>query len=178
MNATGREQVEKAALRLKSHRITAAVASDLERAIETARIILRTNDHFDFVNDDLSMEKWPLLRERFFGVFEGKPHAEFMAKAEEERGLNCFKSAWLYDPEGGETIDDLNNRAMECVEELISHAAKLRNNGQVGAPPTILVASHGGFLKHLMIYLAKEKNCSMPGEYNTLQSNTAISIIK
>ena len=44
LNATGREEAEKLGVRLKSETYTHVHSSNMERAEETARIVLRNND--------------------------------------------------------------------------------------------------------------------------------------
>ncbi len=163
LNAKGRDQAERAAKRLELTQIDRVISSDSERAVETARII---------VNDLTPIEKWETLRERFFGSLEGASTATFREKAAES-GLECFKSSWLFNPEGGENIKELDQRAGKAAEKLLQEAECGR---------TMLVSSHGGFLKHFMAYLAENKKFSFNEtcsnkEYWRLQANTAITIL-
>ncbi len=64
LNRNGISQATKLALRLKKEKIDTIFSSDLKRAKETARII---NDYHD-----LKIKYTKKLRERNFGVFQGK----------------------------------------------------------------------------------------------------------
>lgn len=64
LNDKGREQAEQVAERLASEQIDAVVASDLNRAIQTAEIIAAPHH--------LSVSTTPLLRERDWGGFTGR----------------------------------------------------------------------------------------------------------
>lgn len=64
LNERGREQAQQVAQRLADEPIDAIVASDLQRAIQTAEIIA--------VPHGLSVKTTPLLRERDWGSFTGR----------------------------------------------------------------------------------------------------------
>ena len=64
LNERGREQAQQVAQRLADEPIDAVVASDLQRAIQTAEIIAEPHG--------LSVKTTPLLRERDWGSFTGR----------------------------------------------------------------------------------------------------------
>ena len=64
LNERGREQAQQVARRLADESIDAVVASDLQRAIQTAEIIAAPHG--------LSVSTTPLLRERDWGSFTGR----------------------------------------------------------------------------------------------------------
>lgn len=68
LTARGVRQAQAAAEELGPHRPVRVVSSDLHRAAHTARII--------GADLDLPVVLTPLLRERHWGVFEGRPAAE------------------------------------------------------------------------------------------------------
>ncbi|TFV54622.1 histidine phosphatase family protein [Mycobacterium sp. PS03-16] len=68
LTARGERQALSAAEELAPHRPTRVVSSDLNRAAHTARII---GTHLE-----VPVVLTPLLRERHWGVFEGRPTAE------------------------------------------------------------------------------------------------------
>lgn len=125
LNATGREQARALAARVQALEPCAVVASDLGRALETARIVAA----------ELGLPG-PLadraLRERSYGVFEGLTRAECEA---------CHPDAWEaftrgVDPPGSEPRAAVGRRMIEAVTRLvIEHAGR------------VLVVSHGGSLR-------------------------------
>ncbi len=64
LNEKGREQALQVAQRLASEQFDAIVASDLQRAVQTAEIIAKPHG--------LNVETTPLLRERDWGSFTGR----------------------------------------------------------------------------------------------------------
>jgi len=72
----GKEQAREVAEIFKNIEFGSIHTSDLDRARLTAEIIK--------LNRDIKIETSPLLRERFFGEFEGKDHAEYMEALKDE----------------------------------------------------------------------------------------------
>ena len=65
LTSAGVLQANLLAERLKNTKIDLAISSDLKRAIETAEILRKKNDTISYIHC------WNMLRERFFGDFEG-----------------------------------------------------------------------------------------------------------
>ncbi len=125
LNRTGRLQARALHEALAAEAIDAVYASDLGRALETARIAMPGH----------AVRREPGLRERAFGCFEGSSWGEIAANwpVESERWRRR-------DPEfaapGGERLADFYTRSVATLERLArAHAGQ-----------TLLVVSHGGVL--------------------------------
>ncbi|NDG58115.1 MAG: histidine phosphatase family protein [Betaproteobacteria bacterium] len=110
--------------------IAAIYASDLRRAWSTAEPIARLLG--------LPILKQSLLRERHYGIFEGKTHDEL-----EHEGLQADYQRWrsrepdLELPQGGESLRAFFDRAHRALQTLVA-----------GHQPgdRIVAVTHGGFL--------------------------------
>lgn len=125
----GREQARWAGESLRGLGFQALVASDLDRARETAEIIGSVLG-LDATTD-------PLLRERGFGSLEGHPLSELtpsITGIEQRVMINPDASA----PDG-ETFRDVVARAQLFVKRLLDERPQQR----------VLVVSHGGTIRAL-----------------------------
>ena len=140
LNARGRAQAQRLAERMRKARVTTLVASDLERAEETARIVGLACDVVHSVDVD--------LREVDVGSWTGKSHEEIAELYPEEW------SAWSAGVDlrrgGGETYAELAARVERAVLRIAA----------MGARDPILVVSHGGAIKS---YVAKMLGVSAEG---------------
>lgn len=127
LNATGRWQAHRAALALAGETIAAVYSSDLLRAWDTA-LSVATAVGQDVVTDEG-------LRERGFGVFEGKTFAEIGEKWPDQ-ALLWRRRDPEFAPEGGENLLQFRNRILHTVEQLAS-----RHLGQ-----QIVLVAHGGVM--------------------------------
>ncbi len=132
LNETGRAQARALAERLHGAGIGVAVASDLSRAHETARIVAAELGiavaHLD-----------PGLRERQYGVFEGLTRAECEAQHAEAW------AAWLATraaPPGAEPTDAFRERLAAALARAALEVPPLE------APA--LVVTHGGAMRVLL----------------------------
>lgn len=127
LSARGRWQASRAAEALGGEGIEAIFASDLARALDTARAIA------DRVGLPIGTDTG--LRERHFGVFQGSTYAEIDARwpADSARWRRHEPD---FGPEGGETFRAFSARAVAAVTR-IAEAKRGR---------TILVVTHGGVL--------------------------------
>jgi broad specificity phosphatase PhoE len=129
LTARGREQAQAAAESLRELGFQALVASDLDRARETAEI----------VGSVLGLEVTtdPLLRERGFGVVEGHPISELTPS------MSGIEHAIMVDAEtsapGGETFRDVVARAELFVKRMLDERPRER----------VLVVTHGGTIRAL-----------------------------
>lgn len=123
----GQWQAERLAEALSDEPIAAVYASDLSRALETAKAVARRHDR--------PVHTQPGLRERGFGRFEGHTWAELEARYPEE-ALAWRKRVPDFAPPGGETLLQLRERVTHTVATLAS-----RHPGE-----QILVVAHGGVL--------------------------------
>ncbi|MBX3189172.1 MAG: histidine phosphatase family protein [Labilithrix sp.] len=127
LNARGRAQARRLAQRMQRARVSAVVASDLERAVETARFVSTACG--------VAATYDPDLREVDLGAWTGKSHEEIADLYPEEW------SAWAAGLDvrrgGGETYAELAERVDRAVARAC--AMELRD-------PFLLV-SHGGAIK-------------------------------
>jgi probable phosphoglycerate mutase len=129
LNARGRAQAARLAERLRRAPPDAIVASDLERAVETARAVADACG--------LTVATDPELREVDVGAWTGKSHHEVRALFPEEwaawsAGLDVRRG-------GGETYAELAER----IEGAIARHA----TSEALAGKRVLVVSHGGAIK-------------------------------
>ena len=110
--------------------INAIYASDLKRAWSTAEPIARLLG--------LPILKQSLLRERHYGVFEGKTHEELQLE-----GLQSDYQRWRNRepdfalPQGGESLRDFFDRTNRALQSIVAaHQSNER----------IVAVTHGGFL--------------------------------
>jgi probable phosphoglycerate mutase len=127
LNALGRAQARRLAQRLVRRPPDAIVASDLERAVETAHAVAEACGG--------AVELDPGLREVDVGQWTGKSHDETKALFPEEwaawsAGLDVRRG-------GGETYAELADRVCAALERIAGEHPGKR----------VLVVSHGGAIK-------------------------------
>jgi len=131
LNDTGRWQARRVGLALAGESLCAIYSSDLSRAHETARHIAE--------RVQLAVEPHAGLRERGFGMFEGRTFDEIQqAWPEHARNWRSRVPEWQ-PPEGGESLLQLRERVLRTLDEL----AARHTGGQ------IVVVAHGGVLDTL-----------------------------
>lgn len=132
LNARGRAQARRLAERMRRTPLSGIIASDLQRAVETANIVA------DAVGIEPAID--PDLREVDVGTWSGKDH-ETIARLHPEqwaawsKGLDVRRG-------GGETYAELATRIERAAERGYAF----------DAPAPILIVSHGGSIKS---YVAK-----------------------
>ncbi|MDP1713223.1 MAG: alpha-ribazole phosphatase [Anaerolineales bacterium] len=133
LNGIGRQQANALADRLSAQPIDLVYASDLQRALETANVIVRRSG----CQPNLHLDS--RLREMNFGVWEGLTYKEI--KQSDPAAL----AAWKADVSttaapNGETLNQLSARVQSFLDDLrAQHADK-----------TILIVTHGGVLQTLL----------------------------
>jgi len=128
LNETGRWQAQRLARALAAREaIDRVYTSDLLRAWETARAISESTGA-PVVTDEG-------LRERGFGVFQGKTFAEIEAVLP-EASLRWRKRDPFWAPEGGESLTAMRRRVVQTLHTL----AARHTGGQ------IVMVAHGGVL--------------------------------
>ena len=130
LDDTGREQARRVAKALAGEDIDAVYASDLQRAVDTARAVA---ERFG-----LALLTEVSLRERGFGEFEGLTWAE-VELHHSEASRRWRKRDAAFAPPGGETLDVFYRRAVGAVAEIAE-----RHRGQ-----QVAVITHGGVLDAL-----------------------------
>ena len=127
LNDTGHRQAQRVAQALAHEPISAIYSSDLQRAWATASAIAAATG--------IPAQAHPGLRERGFGVLQGKTHAEIEAHWP-ELALRWRQRDPLWTPEGGESLVTLRQRITHIATELAA-----RHLGQ-----QIVLVAHGGVL--------------------------------
>lgn len=133
LNETGRHQARRVAQALSEEPIQAIYSSDLLRARDTALAIARLTGR--------TLQTHTGLRERGFGVLQGKTHAEIEAYWPEQ-ALRWRQRDPHWAPEGGESLVKLRARITQTASELAA-----RHPGE-----QIVLVAHGGVLD--MLYRA------------------------
>lgn len=152
----GKHEAELMGKRLKNKKIDSIYSSDLSRAYETASIIGEKID-----KKIKTMEE---LREMNFGIWEGMYNLEIKEKEPIDFIL------WRKDPcalkiEKGETLDELQERAMNAINNII--------NNDPGK--NIVIISHGATLKTIILGLIKMELFHFK---NLTLSNVGLTIIE
>jgi probable phosphoglycerate mutase len=154
LNETGRWQALRLARALAAREpIDVVYTSDLLRAWETARAVSETTGA-PVVTDEG-------LRERGFGVFQGKTFAEIEASLPEE-ALRWRKRDPFWAPEGGESLTAMRRRVVETLHTLAS-----RHTGE-----QIVLVAHGGVMD-LLYRAATGQELQAPRTWQL--GNTAIN---
>ncbi len=157
LNETGIEQAARLAAALACESISAVYSSDLGRALATALPLAAALG--------LEVRQDPLLRERNYGLLEGKTFAEILEQHPEEAERLRLRDASHRMPEG-ESQTEFFERAVGVVRVIA--AVEERALGQDDEMKrTILIVTHGGVLD--MLYRAAndlpldgERKCSIP----------------
>jgi broad specificity phosphatase PhoE len=129
LNDTGRAQARALADELGVDQIDAVYASDLSRALHTARAIAEPRG--------LDVVPVPQLRERDFGTWEGLRDDEIL-----DRFPEAHTGPWG----DAETVDELEARVLTALREI----AARHPDGRV------LVVSHGGPLRAVLRHCSDE----------------------
>lgn len=127
LNATGLAQAAAVGARLREQHFDAIYASDLERAMQTARPVVR--------DDERAIRREPRLRERHFGALQGLTGEE--AQQQQSQVWQDYKARGSEsDLGGGESLLVFSRR----VVDFIDHVLHAHAGGRV------LLVSHGGVL--------------------------------
>jgi broad specificity phosphatase PhoE len=119
LNDNGRAQAAQLQKILQSIELDHCYSSDLQRAMETARILVE--------NRPLPIHVDPRLRERNFGIWEGKLSSELAASLEQER------------------------MSVETDEEIIKRVFAFLQDVEKRHPGTsILFVTHGGLMRTIL----------------------------
>lgn len=153
LNATGRWQAQRLALTLSDEPIQAIYSSDLLRARETARSIASATGQ--------ALQTHVGLRERDFGVFQGKTFAEIEATWP-DHAAHWRKRDPLWAPPGGESLTDVRRRITRTAFELAA-----RHSGE-----QIVLVAHGGVMD-VLYRAATGQDLQAPRSWNL--GNAAIN---
>ncbi|XP_032328807.1 fructose-2,6-bisphosphatase TIGAR isoform X1 [Camelus ferus] len=207
LSETGFKQAAAAGIFLNNVKFTHVFSSDLMRTKQTVHGILEKSRFCK----DMTVKYDSRLRERKYGVAEGRPLSELRAMAR-AAGEECP----VFTPPGGETLDQVKMRGKDffeflcqlilkeagqneqCSQEAPSNHLETslaerfplgnncapRSKSKPGAPgfaASVLVVSHGGYLKSLLGYFLTDLECSFPAtlsrsELSSVSPNTGISV--
>lgn len=142
LTATGREQARTVGMTLSTREIATVLSSDLSRAEETASIIALE------AGTSVSIDR--RLRERSFGVFEGRPWQELRSAG--VGVLDGHVQDLTSRPDGGESMIEVLRRATAAIVAAVSEVAK----------GDIVVVTHGGVVRVLDGWINGEELSSMP----------------
>ncbi|WP_295532147.1 histidine phosphatase family protein [uncultured Pseudacidovorax sp.] len=129
LNDEGQWQAQQVGRALADEPIAAIYASDLARAWQTASAIAQAHPAAPALIAE------PRLRERGFGIFEGRTFAEIEAELPEQ-ALKWRKRVPDFAPEGGENLLVFRDRIVAVAAELAA-----RHPGEL-----IVLVAHGGVM--------------------------------
>jgi len=153
LSKVGIQQAKKVAKHLKNEKISAIYSSDLDRAKDTAKEIIKHHPHLE-----LKLKKE--LREQNKGIFEGTPLGT------SQKVIDNLGILWHeFKPENGESYRELLERALSLYKKL-----KKKHNEK----ESIVIVTHGGVLSTLLAHLEKG-DLGKSREYH--HDNAAISIL-
>ncbi len=132
LDSTGLRQVRAVGLLFKKEKFDFIYCSDLKRCKDTLKAIAKYHQHIPVVFT-------PQIRERNFGVFEGRHRDEWLAVLEKNKYSSKFR------PKNGESFDDVKKR----VHGFLKYLKKNHPND------TILMVTHGAFLRMLYSIVIK-----------------------
>lgn len=127
LDETGFAQARQLAGALADAGLTALYASDLQRALQTAQAVA--------ARTGLAIVTDPGLRERGFGRFEGRTHAD-IERLWPDEALRWRRRDPMFGAEGGETLSGFYARSVACATRLAA-----RHPGE-----TIALVAHGGVM--------------------------------
>jgi 2,3-bisphosphoglycerate-dependent phosphoglycerate mutase len=132
----GREQAKDTGKFLRDYRFDRVFVSDLDRAQETARIILSINRY-----RDTELELCEELRERSGGTVEGMPYPS-IRKIMPPTKYKLWQRDYFEAPPYGESLSDVADRVLPFMRENVYPLIK---DGQ-----TVVVVSHAGTMRTII----------------------------
>ena len=120
--------------------------SELKRAQETAKIILKNLDQWDHLHGEGKIITDINLNERDYGDLTGLNKKETADKFGEEQ-VHKWRRGYSDQPPNGESLEDVVRRVKIYFEESINPAIQSADNNN------ILIAAHGNSLRALLIVM-------------------------
>jgi probable phosphoglycerate mutase len=157
LNAEGERQAAALARALADEALDAVIASDLQRARQTAEAIARPRGM------DVGIE--PGLRERCYGAFEGMLYAEIGQRYPEAYAAWQSRDIDARFPEGelvAETMREFSQRALDAITRILSE----------GRYRKLALVTHGGVLE-CAYRAAQDMSFSQPRNFPIL--NTSVN---
>ncbi|CAN9508408.1 unnamed protein product [Ophioblennius macclurei] len=181
LSDTGTKQGHAVGQYLRNIPFSCVFVSNLQRAMQTAEIIKQNNAH----SEGMEMMVEPLLRERGFGIAEGR-HKEDLKNMANAAG----QSSRDFTPPGGETEDQVRLRFKKFLQVLLktmlekhsepaaaasseagnddasasasATAASSAHDGLHGVSVHALMVSHGAYIRVAVRHLVEDLDCSLP----------------
>lgn len=125
LNEKGQEQARRVALRLRDEHFDHAYSSDLARAADTAREIMR-------YHSDVPLSLTENLREVYLGEWQGK--------SKRDLGLLWNPEADTLGPVDGESLDAITERARAFLDRIL----------EIHADESVLLVWHNGINRRLV----------------------------
>ncbi len=139
--------------------------SELKRAQETAKIILKNLDQWDHLYEEGKIITDIKLNERDYGDLTGLNKKETAEKFGEEQ-VHKWRRGYSDQPPNGESLEDVVRRVKIYFEESINPAIQSANNNN------ILIAAHGNSLRALLIVM----NIYDSSNINSVELSTGVPI--
>ena len=148
LNEEGERQAQVAAEHLRDIKFDAIFSSDLLRAARTAEIIK--------LERDLAVQTSRLLRERFYGPYEGQPSAQYFEAARSL--LEQYKEL----PREQRWKMKVHDQ-VESNEELVGRFTTfLREIAATHLGRKVLVVSHGGVIRTFLVHIGWATEAELP----------------
>ncbi len=139
LNEEGKQEAEKSAQSIQDIHIDFIFQSDLKRVQETVTIVKKA-----LKMESTSTTTSKDLRERGYGIYEGKNKWEIQKQVGEEE-FQKIRRSWDHAVPEGETLKDVYNRVVPFYESQVIPALVQHKN--------VLVAASGNSLRALVKYL-------------------------
>ena len=139
--------------------------SELKRAQETAKIILKNLDQWDLLYGEGKIITDIKLNERDYGDLTGLNKKETADKFGEEQ-VHKWRRGYSDQPPNGESLEDVVRRVKIYFEESINPAIQSADNNN------ILIAAHGNSLRALLIVM----NIYDSSNINSVELSTGVPI--
>ena len=139
--------------------------SELKRAQETAKIILKILDQWDHLYGEGKIITDIKLNERDYGDLTGLNKKETADKFGEEQ-VHKWRRGYSDQPPNGESLEDVVRRVKIYFEESINPAIQSADNNN------ILIAAHGNSLRALLIVMSIYDSSNI----NSVELSTGVPI--
>ncbi|CAK8677814.1 unnamed protein product [Clavelina lepadiformis] len=158
LNENGQMQAIKLGKCLSQEKFSHWFTSDLRRASETCRLI-KSQNKFAQLNSEPEDVKCQTkfdnrIRERSFGVLEGKPSSEL-----HEAAKHACLSLREFTAEGGETEMQIRKRAEEFYGILFTQIYDECSNSDSEFCANVFVVSHGGIINSTCLLFNSKFGC-------------------
>ncbi len=148
LTAQGETQARETSQKLKNVHFDSIYSSDLARARQTAEIIA--------LEKKLAVQTSELLRERSYGIHEGKQYEDYA-----ERTKVFFENLRKLSEEARKEVAYPDN--IESDPEIISRMITFLREVAVASPgKTVLVVTHGGILRAFLIHIGFAERKGFP----------------